>query len=277
MHPIECVCLDRAAAAAADPVEGKPPPLTVIATGGNLGFAGGNNIGIRYALRCLGAEYLWLLNTDTVVAPSALDALVARAQRDSRLGMVGSSLVYYWAPERVQALGGARVVRDRLHIAHIGEGKAVADIPSDPRPVEREMAYVVGASMLVSRAFVAEVGLMNESYFLYYEELDWAMRAVGRFALGYAPDSIVYHKVGGASRRVASLAAERYMWRNRIKFAARYMPESIPRALRSMFVELCRALIKGRIAKVRAIAGALRDHRRLRDEGARMELGARLA
>lgn len=276
--PVPCVRIDRSAAeGSSQPEDDSLPPLTLIDTGGNLGFAGGNNVGILFALRRLRADFVWLLNTDTVVDPDALDALVVRAQRDPAPGIVGSTLVFYWFPDKVQALGGARLVRKTMHITHIGDGSPRSAVPADGSAVEREMAYVVGASMLVSRPFLEQVGLMNVSYFLYYEELDWAERAAGRFTLGYAPASIVYHKVGGASRRVASLAAEHYMWSNRIRVAARFLPSHLGTILGAMAIEMLRAVVKGRFNAARAIASALWNWRRLSDEGAAMDIGGQLA
>ena len=218
---IDCVRLDRGAAEAVRTATSKLPlrplpPLTLIDTGGNLGFAGGNNVGIRYALQQLQAEYVWLLNTDTVVDPDALDTLVARAQRDPGLGMVGSTLVFYWAPDKVQVLGGGRVQRRTAHTEHIGDGTPVAAIPRDSRAVEQEMSYVVGASMLVSRAFVEQVGLMNESYFLYSEETDFDLRAGDAgFSARFVPTAGATHLEGesGGSTRLWPLLVV-----NRVRF-----------------------------------------------------------
>lgn len=250
---------------------GQMPDLILLETGGNLGFAGGNNVGIRFAIKHLRADYLWLLNTDTIVHKEALSALIERASRSTRVGMVGSSLIYYWTPGLVQALGGARLDRRTTRMGHIGDGGAVSQIPQDGASVESELAYVLGASMLVSRQFVEEVGPMNEGYFLYYEEIDWVCRASGRFSLGYAPDSLVFHKVGGSSRRVASTTSQRYLWRNRIKFVCRYMPNSLNGTLITMAGDMVRAFLKGQFSLSLVIAGALIDARRLCDEGRRMQ------
>ena len=77
--------------------------LTLIRTGGNLGFAGGNNVGIRFAIKHLAPDFVWLLNTDTLADPEALSALVTRAMLGRDIGIVGSTLVYYWRPSRAPA------------------------------------------------------------------------------------------------------------------------------------------------------------------------------
>ena len=243
--------------------------LILIETGANLGFAGGNNVGIRYALKHLQPDYFWLLNTDTLVDPDSLAALVERASsnRNKPIGMVGSSLIYYWEPNKVQALGGASLDRRTTRMCHIGIGSPVDAIPVDGSAVESMMSYVVGASMLISREFVEQVGLMCEDYFLYYEEIDWALRANGRFDFGYAPASKVFHKVGGSSRSVASMFSLRYLWRNRIKFVARFMPENLAGTMTTMALDMLRALLKGKLGLARVIAEALLDSRLLIAEG----------
>ena len=243
--------------------------LVLIETGANLGFAGGNNVGIRYAMQHLQIDYCWHLNTDTLVDPGSLTALVDRAERNKELGIIGSSLIYYWDPKKVQSLGGASLDPLTTRIRHIGDGIPVELIPSDGSEVETKMAYVVGASMLVSREFIEQIGLMCEDYFLYYEEIDWTLRAKGKFRIGYAPTSKVYHKVGGSSRGVASKTSMQYLWRNRIKFVGRFMPDKLLMTLFIMSMDMIRALLNGQFTLFSVIAGALIDSRHLYLDGKR--------
>lgn len=252
--PSPCVRLDRDGAELSDMASA---PLVVVETGSNLGFAGGNNVGIRHALRSPTTKYFWLLNTDTVVAPDALSRLVERAEMEQHVGIVGSTLVYYWQPDKVQGMGGASMDARSTRMQHVGINEPRSAIPADPAEVERQLAYVIGASMLVTRDFIEQVGLMCEDYFLYYEEIDWAMRAQGRFKLGYAPASIVYHKVGGSSRKVASLASMSFLYRNRFKFVARFLPDRFTATLLSVAADMTRAFLKGQFGLSRVIAGAL--------------------
>lgn len=207
-------------------------PLVVIRSSVNLGFAGGNNVGMRYALTRGDCDYLWLLNNDTVVDPDALTRLVERMGQQASVGMCGSTIRRYHDPESIQALGGGYYCRWIGLPWHYGRfrmwGKKI-----NQRRAEIWMNYVEGASMLVSRKFVEEVGLMCEDYFLYFEETDWAIRAKGRFQLAYAPLSIVYHKVGasiGTSSNPArkSMVCDYYNIRNRILFTRRYYPLALP-------------------------------------------------
>lgn len=245
-----------------DRVVGSNARLVLIEVGSNAGFAGGNNAGMRYALKQTSAQFFWLLNTDTVVEPDALKRLVERAMTDDRLGMTGSSLLYYWEPTKVQGMGGGAMDIRNTRCIHIGVNQPVASIPLDPAEVESKMAYVIGASMLVSRAFVEAVGPMCEDYFLYYEETDWALRAKGRFNLGYAPGSIVYHKVGGSSQRVASRTSMRFLYQNRLKFVARFLPERYLATVLSLTSDMLRGLVKGRWGTSFVIGEALLQARR---------------
>jgi GT2 family glycosyltransferase len=263
---LNCVRYSRAQAEAKN-VQTTGSNLVLIENGGNLGFAGGNNIGIRFALQHLQADYVWLLNTDTLADPGALTALVARARKSQTMGMVGSSLIYYWAPGKVQALGGASLDLRNTRMHHIGDGSLVDSIPEDGSQVESRLTYIIGASMLVSRQFIEQIGFMCEDYFLYYEEIDWALRSNGKFELGYAPSSKVFHKVGGASRRVASTGSLRFLWRNRIRFVARFLPDSLPGTLFIMALDMVRAFLKRQFGLARVIAGALLDARLLIGQG----------
>jgi GT2 family glycosyltransferase len=250
---------------------GQPAPavegrcLTVVRSGGNLGFAGGNNAGIvaagldRYS-------HFWLLNTDTVMSHDALQQLLARALADPGLGIVGSSLIHYGQPERLQAWGGATLDVESLHARHIGEGSKRDELPvsaKDLAAVEAQMAYVVGASMLVTAGFIRDIGLMCEDYFLYFEELDWAFRARGRYRLGYAPGSWVFHKVGGSSAQPHAEFALNLLYRNQLRFTARFMPERLGRVQRKLFVEMLRELAKGHWTAARLLARTLHDRREL--------------
>lgn len=211
--------------------DGLSARLILIQTGCNLGFAGGNNVGLRYALAQKNSDLFWLLNNDTVVDPNALLSLVQRMQQRPDAGMCGSTLLYYDHPRIVQALGGSIYNQWTARGGHIGLGQNSDDLPNCDT-VERQMKYVVGASMIVSRVFLEQIGLMSEAYFLYSEEIDWATRARGRFSLAYAPLSIVYHKEGGsigtsANRRERSSTSDYYSARSRMLYTRKYFPGAL--------------------------------------------------
>lgn len=204
--------------------------VVLIQTGANLGFAGGCNVGLRFALAG-SARYFWLLNNDTEIEPGAVEALLKRLSRDELLGMCGSRLVFHDNPRVVQARGGAQYDPRTGVAQHLGAHESIDEIDL-PEQIEARMDYVVGASMMVTRHFLDQVGLMSEDYFLYFEEIDWAMRGKAKgFKLGYAPDSVVRHKEGGSigtdSRKTGSLLSYRYLSRNRLLFTARFFPQHL--------------------------------------------------
>jgi GT2 family glycosyltransferase len=240
---------------AAEPVSkamGDTKSITLIHTGGNLGYAGGMNVGIRFAIARDDYDFVWVLNNDTEVAASALSELVQRVRSDERIGICGSSLVYYNDRQKVQAYGGSSYVPWRARSKAIGAFSTFASIPADPAGVESQMAYVIGASMLVSRRYIEKVGLMDESYFLYSEEHDWAQRGRPLFRLGYAPESIVYHKHGatiGTNPSGGSALSLFYLYRNKILFAARHHPALLPTVVASVLWEAFKFFLKGYPAK----------------------------
>lgn len=214
--------------------------VVLIQNGANLGFAGGCNVGLSFAM-AQGHRYFWLLNNDTEIEPGALDGLLQRMLRDPEVGMCGSRLVYFDAPEVVQARGGA-VYDPRLGVGrHLGVHEAVS-AAEDATAIEASMDYVVGASMMVSRRFLETVGLMQDDYFLYFEELDWATRGrVLGFRLAYAPNSVVRHKegasIGTSHRGPGSMLSMRYLSRNRLLFTQRFHPQHLGTVRRRMAFE----------------------------------------
>lgn len=234
----------------------------------NGGFASGNNLGIRYALAA-GCEYVWLLNNDTVVEPTALSALVRRTRSSQRIGICGSVLRFYDQPETIQAIGGVKFNFWLARGEQLGQGLN-ADDPLVEEIAKSEPDYIAGASMLVTRDFLQDAGLMEESYFLYFEEIDWAMRARPHWKLAIAGDSTVYHKEGGSigtsSRKRRSVLSQYYLTRNLLRFYARHRPGMWPiafaRTVRVAFAhlahrdwELLGATLKAATAAVGGEAG----------------------
>jgi len=230
--PIPHVCYDRAAAESGGDASDHTLRLALVQTGRNLGFAGGVNVGLRYALARKEFEYAWVLNNDTVVRPDTLGQLVRRMQERPDAGMCGATLLSYDPPHAVQAWAGARFNKWVGGTWHLG-ARQPASAPVDRDGVERGLSYIMGASMLVPRSVLDDVGVMSEDYFLFFEEVDWAFRIRRRYALAYAPASVVYHK-GGASTgakedaRRRSLMAERLLIRNRLRLTRKFYPFALP-------------------------------------------------
>jgi GT2 family glycosyltransferase len=235
--------------------------LHLVRSGGNLGFAGGNNCGMTAAGPSR-YDHFWLLNSDTVVDSHALSELTARLDLDPGVGMVGSTLLYYARPGKVQAQGGGHLDEALMQVRHIGDMTEAADLPHDSSAlaqIEARMSYVVGASLLVSTDLVRAVGMMCDDYFLYFEEIDWAFRARDRYRLAYASKSRVYHKVGASSSSVKSEFSLNLLYRNQVRFAARFLPQRLGALRRSLSWELVRHVLKGRLMQAKLVARTLAD------------------
>lgn len=238
------------------------PWLTIIRSNENLGFAGGNNVGLRYGLARERCDYFWLLNNDTIVKPESLTHLLERMKEDAEIGICGSTILNYKKREKILALGGGRYISWLGLPWHHGRFyKYAPDI--DRELAEKRMNYVEGASMLLSRQFLEQVGLMNEEYFLYFEELDWAIRARGKFKLGYAPASIVYHKVGasiGTSSNPAqkSLVCDYYNIRNRIRFTKQHHRSAMPTVFLVLLIEALIRLLCGKLDRAAMIVNLMK-------------------
>lgn len=264
LRPASVAVLDRAEAEAGAQPEAQ---LVLVRGGGNLGFAGGCNVGLRRAL-ALGCDYGWLLNNDAMAAPDALAALLARFAAEPELGLCGSTLVEYFQPLMVQAYAGACSPAN-FRGRHLGQGEPVnRRCPQEQLPLRRgEIFYPVGASIIASRAFLERVGLMDETYFLYYEELDWVLRARGHFAVGLAGDSLVYHKGGASAGSVAAAPSARsigFLYRSRLRIGGKLGKGRLPVVL-GILNEVTRHLAKGKtqrtIAAFNALTGRVRTPR----------------
>jgi GT2 family glycosyltransferase len=223
--------------------------ITLIQTGKNLGFAGGNNVGIREALLDRECKYVWILNNDTIVEPNSLSALVSKCDRDSKIGICGSKLIYHHDRSKVQAWGGGRYNKWSGISQHIGAHQP-SNLDVDPKDIEQNFDYVIGASMLVSRSFLETIGLMNEEYFLYFEELDWIARAENKYSLGYCNDSIVYHKEGASTGLNGSQAKGNSMTdyhakRSLLIYTRNYAPYALPIIYANLVMVVFKRLIHG--------------------------------
>ncbi|MDP8957354.1 MAG: glycosyltransferase family 2 protein [Actinomycetota bacterium] len=161
------------------------PEVTIVESRTNLGFAGGCNLGIRAALQS-DAEFVWLLNNDTVVALDALRKMLEEFEKREHVGIVGSVLI---SPREgtVEAWGGGTANR------YLGTTRRYT------RPGRRILTYVAGTSMLVRRRVFEDVGFLDEDFFFYLEDVDFCLRAAAKgWSLAVAPKAVVLHK-GGAT------------------------------------------------------------------------------
>jgi GT2 family glycosyltransferase len=248
----------------------KPSPdvrLVLIQTGSNLGFAGGNNVGVRYALAQGHCDYVWLLNNDTVIEPGSLTALVLKSKFDPMLGICGSLLRDYAVPHEIQTTG-------RKYSPWSGRTSAFRQSAGAPGKAPDNRGYVVeGASMLVSGRFLEKTGLLEESYFLFFEELDWMKRGSPAFHFGYAPESVVYHKTGASigsaiARTSRSALSDFYQTRNRLVFTRRHYPWFLPSVMVAVVASALQRILIGKPKNAGSILrGALASLSRTRSKG----------
>jgi len=173
--------------------------IHVIENRANLGFAGGNNPGIRYAME-QGADYVFLLNNDTIIQDGDfLQKLVAVGESDPTIGILGPFVLFADDPEKIHFAGG-KINFWMNRAEHIGLGEKMENGKwKTVRPYEVD--YITGAAMLVKRQVIEKIGLMNESYFLYYEDSDWCIRArKAGFRCIMVSEARILHKVSRSTR-----------------------------------------------------------------------------
>ena len=237
-------------------------PLLFIKSDTNLGFAGANNVGMRYALNS-DFDYVWLLNNDTVIDAHALSALVSycevRRERKDTVGIVGSKLLVYQQPDRMQGIGA-------VFNKYSGKSRIIGAQEVDTGQYdEQEIAcnYVIGAAMFVSRPFLLDVGLMSEEYFLYNEENDWSARAKRKdWQVGVAVKSKVYHKQGASTgnspkKSKWQITALQYKYRGKIRLYRKYYRLQLPFLYWHLFTRSIRYMLKGNYSEAKVIYQAM--------------------
>lgn len=207
------------------------PELQLLESPLNRGYAGGNNLGIRKFLG-EGKEFIWILNNDTIVSPDALQRLVAALQANPRWGMAGSQIKALEQPQPILQMGGGRIsLWSGLNRAIVNS----MDLPG--------LNYLAGCSLLIRAEALRIVGLMDEDYFHYWEDVDlsFRMQKMG-WELGYVPDSIIYHHEGG-SLATNSPRAAFFFSRGVVRFFLRNSPHRISPILISTLLRICKALL----------------------------------
>lgn len=165
------------------------PGVTLLQSGRNLGYAGGNNVGIRWALM-QGADAVWLLNNDAVADESALESLVATHETRPRAGAIGTLIYEAKRPDTLQCWGGGWV--------NLWTGRARE---YSVRVSDSKLQYISGCSLYMPRLSLETAGLLDEGFFMYFEDIELSLRYQGAgFELAVAEGARVFH-LGGASSR----------------------------------------------------------------------------
>lgn len=236
------------------PADGRLGTVTLVHAGGNLGFAGGVNLGLELLKADPATDLFWILNPDTVVEPQAPAAFAEAARHAGRFALIGGRVVFFAEPERVQIDGG-RIGRltSRTSAVNFGASRAA------PPPDAASLDFITGSSMVASRAFVGRAGPMEEGYFLYFEELDWQLRR-GDLPLVVAPDALVRHHAGatigsGGTGKPGAFAVW-FTCRNTMRFVARWFPWRLPLAYLFAWVRMARSF-DGTLAQMLAFLTGL--------------------
>ena len=192
------------------------PGMEIIENEDNLGFAEGNNVGIRKAMN-EGADYVLLLNNDTVVDPEFLGELVKVAEGDERIGIVGPKIYYYDYKGRKDVIWFAGGVINRWTRASIHEGENKPDSQNYSRP--KEIDYVTGCAILIKKDLISNIGMLEPAFFTYYEDVEICFRArMHGWKINYIPSSRVWHKISQSSGGAFSSHTVYHTTRNRIWF-----------------------------------------------------------
>ena len=241
----------------ADTIAERFSQVRVIKSERNVGFAGGNNLGIQAAQ----GTYLFLVNNDTVFKDFNISALIDRLESSSDIGIVCPKIRFAWDKNPIQFAGYTMLSKVTMRNRSIGYGEDDHGQYETAHPTP----YAHGAAMLVKREAIDKVGLMPECYFLYYEEIDWSMMFTrAGYQIWYEPKCTIYHKESQATGQDSPLRTY-YITRNRLLFVRRNR-RGILRGLSYAYLtavvaprDMLRHITKGRFNLAKATYKGLRD------------------
>jgi len=208
---IEVIVVDNASTRDCKIIEERFPEVKLIRSGKNLGFAGGNNLGIKEAT----GDYILMLNNDTIVPPSFLEPMVETFLKNKNIGIVSPKIIFYYSDGLVQYAGTGKISKFTCRGATNGymqkdEGQFNFEAPT-------ELAH--GACMMISRSAIDKVGLLDETYFMFYEEYDYCERVKqAGFGIFYSGKSYILHKQSVTVGKNSPMKSY-YMFRSRIYFS----------------------------------------------------------
>lgn len=192
------------------------PIIKVIRSDKNLGFAGGNNLGIKVAK----GKHLFLINNDTVFKEFNPQVLIQRLKSSPKIGIVCPKIRFAWDNNPIQFAGYTPLSPITIRNQAIGFGEEDKGQYNTPH----QTPYAHGAAMMLKREVIDKVGLMPECYFLYYEELDWSMMITrAGYEIWYEPASTIYHKESQSTGQNSPLRTY-YITRNRLLLVKRNWP-----------------------------------------------------
>lgn len=238
--------------------DGKHDCIKIIENKNNLGFSGGHNVAIKYALES-GADYVLVLNNDTYVDTNFLAELFKVAEKDVGIGILVPKIYFaagfefhknrYSKEEKGKVFWYAGGEMDWDNI--VGHNRGVDEVDKGQFNKIEETELATGCCMLIKKEVFEKVGNLDQKYFLYYEDADLTMMAKRNgFRVAYVPRSVIWHKNAGSSGGSGSILQDYYITRNRLIFGMRYA--SI-RAKFALFRESLKILVSGRFWQRRGV------------------------
>lgn len=225
-----------------------------IASKSNLGFAGGNNLGIQFAIE-KNYQYILLLNPDVEVESDFLEPLFKKFESDQTIGAVQPLIYFHHDKERIWNAGGK-------YYPILGDLPVLAYRQKDPGQTFKSknvsIDWITGCAFMIKTEVIKKAGYLNEMFFMYYEDADWSLQIKkAGYTLAYVPESIIYHKVGDTQKSknlnegTISHFAHYYHIRSRILFLKRntpiyYIPSVLIYQTLSIFLISCYFLSRGR-------------------------------
>ena len=234
----------------ADHISSRFPHVKVIKSDKNLGFAGGNNLGIKVST----GKFIFLINNDTYFEDFNVRALIDRLNNSSDIGIVCPKIRFAWSPKPIQFAGYTPLSNITIRNQAIGFGEEDHGQYETAHPTP----YAHGAAMLIKREAIDKVGLMPECYFLYYEELDWSMMFTrAGYQIWYDPKCTIFHKESQATGQHSPLRTY-YITRNRLLLIKRNY-HGITKWLSYIYIigivgvrDILRYLFTGRFSHIKA-------------------------
>ena len=235
------------------------PQVIAVRSKQNLGFAGGNNLGIKEA----NGKYLYFINNDTLlyrrenreIAKNSLQVLIDRLESSEKIGVVCPKIYFSWEEKLIQFAGYTPLSRITIRNRALGCGEKDKGQYDTPHPTP----YAHGAAMMVKRETIEKAGTMPECYFLYYEELDWSMmmRRAG-YDIWYEPAATIYHKESQSTGQNSPLRTF-YITRNRLLYVKRNV-DNIEKYISYIYLicivavkDMFKYILKGRSDLARAV------------------------
>lgn len=229
----------------------KTGELKIIRSENNLGFTGGNNLGIKYALEKK-ADYILIINNDTIIDPRLIEELLAISEKNETSGIIGPKIYFakgrefhkerYKNSELGKVIWYAGGVMDWKNI--VGYHRGVDEVDNAQYEQEVETDFASGCCMFIKKEVFEKIGFFNEKYFLYYEDSDFNQRAKkANYKIIYAPKAILWHKNARSAGGSGSTLQDYYITRNRLLFGFRY---GSFRAKAALVKESFKTLLNGR-------------------------------